>query len=619
MIKPIRRASYLLATATLLASTGLTAVHAQPNTGSAGPHKPCPVWSPTMKFDCYRDYAEQTAMLQAMAQAYPQLTELESIGKSYQGRELWVLKVTDKSTGAPESKPGVWIEGGVDSDEISSVETALAVAHRLLTATDPETLELRRTRTFYVVPNIMPDTGELYHHTALRPTDATMRPYDEDSDGLVDEDPPEDLDGDGEVTMMRWIDPGGSMVIDERDSRLLRPRRAGDKGPFYKTSTEGLDNDGDGKINEDWLGGVDPNRNYPNFWDGTKQVGSGPYAGSEQEIHALLEYNVSHPNIATALHLHSAGGVVLYPFGIPKLTPPPTDFGLYKDLARRGLEVTGYSLGTTVIDWRWPAGTEDRKPTQVWRDKDGKIQSGVWTPEGNAFAPEPAPDYIPGSYPAYGGSMDTTYPMFGILAFALELYEMAPDHNGDGKIDDVDRLIQNDKHMGGVAFKKWTPFKHPTLGQVEIGGWTKQGWNNPLPHKLEAVTREGINFAMVLAQATPLLSVSDVKVTPSEGGIYRIEAKISNLGQMPTELAIRKDQVGALPVKASLELPAGAVVLGSKSSHDLGVIDGFGKKSVEWVIRAPAGAQPVIVATHPKGGTARRAVPTSGTAGSGQP
>ena len=583
-------------------------VGAQPAGKAAGPHKSCPAWSTSAKFDCYHDYAEQTAMLQAMARAYPEFTELKSIGKSYQGREIWVLEITDRSTGAAGSKPGVWVEGGVDSDEVTSVEAALATAHRLLTAQDADTLQLRRTRTFYVVPNIMPDTSELYHHTALRPTDTTMRPYDEDSDGRLDEDPPEDLDGDGEVTMMRWIDPSGSMVIDERDLRLMRPRRTGDKGPFYKTSTEGFDNDNDGKINEDWLGGIDPNRNYPYLWDSKNQVGAGPYAGSEQEIHALLEYSFSHPNIATSLHFHSAGGVVLYPFGVPKLTPPATDLGLYKDIARRGLEVTGYSLGTTVIDWRWPAGTEDRKPTQVWRDKGGKIQAGVWTGGDNAYAPEPAPEYIPGSYPAYGGSLDTMYAMFGILDFALELYEMTPDHNGDGKIDDADRLIQNDRVLGGVAFKKWIPFRHPTLGMVEIGGWTKYGWNNPLPAKLDAEANKGVEFAFVVGKATPLLSVSEVKAVPLEGGIFRIEAKISNLGQMPTELKIREGQVGILPVTAALILPAGAAVLDSKMTRDLGVIDGFGEKSVEWVIRSPAGSAITIVADHPKGGKTRRTV-----------
>lgn len=592
----------------LLSTTTLSAARLQPEPQRVGPHRACPAWSPTMKFDCFHDYAEQTAILQAIAGAYPELTELESIGKSYQGREIWVLKITDKSVGLPEDKPGVWVEGGVDSDEVTSVEAALATAHRLVTGTDPMTLELRRTRTFYVAPNIMPDTGELYHHAALRPTDSTMRPYDEDSDGRADEDAPEDLDGDGEVTRMRWVDPAGSMTLDERDPRLLRPRRAGDKGPFYKVSSEGLDNDGDGKIDEDWLGGIDPNRNYPYLWDDRNQVGAGPYAGSEREIHALLEYYVSHPNIATSVQLHTTGGVVIYPFGVPDLAPPPADLGLFKDVARRGLEVTGYSLGTTVIEWKWPEGTVDRKPNQVWRDKSGKLRSGVPMDGNNAFAPEPAPEYMPGGYPAYGNSLDTLYATFGMLSYVVELFEMAPDHDGDGKIDDADRLIQSDKVLGGAAFKQWTPYQHPKLGKVEIGGWTKHGWNNPLPNKLDAETRKGVDFAFVLAQATPFLSVSEVEVTPMEGGIYRVRAEISNLGQMPTELAIRKGRVGALPVKAGLELPAGAIVLGSKMSHDLGVIDGFGKVPVEWVVRAPAGAEVVVVAAHPKGGKARRVV-----------
>ena len=562
--------------------------------------KACPAWSPTMTFNCYHDYAEQTKMLQDMAAAYPGHTVLESAGKSWQGRDIWVLKVTDKSTGAPEDKPGIWVEGGVDSDEVTSVESALATAHRLLTSKDAESQEMLRTRTFYIAPNVMPDTGELWHHTALRPDDSTMRPYDEDNDGLKDEDPPEDLNGDGQITMMRWIDPAGPMVLDERDSRLLRPRKAGDKGPFYRTAFEGVDNDGDGKFNEDWLGGIDPNRNYPFFWNGKEQKGAGYFGGSEPEIHALLNYNVEHPNIASAVHFHTSGGVILYPFGVPEVKMPASDMALFKDLARQGLEVTGYSLGTTVIDWRWPAGTEDRKPDQVWRDEKGKIQVG--TPTTNVAMPS----YIPGSYPAYGGSMDTTYPMFGVLAYGMELYEMAPDLNGDGQVDDLDRLIQNDKKLGGVAFANWKKFQHPQLGEVEIGGWTKNGWNNPLPPALDAETKKGVNFAYVLGKATPLLSVTDVKVTPIDG-VYRVSAKIANLGQQPTELAIRKGQIGEQPVIASLELPQGATLVTSKARQDLGIINGFATKSVEWIVKAPAGSDIVVVAQHPKGGKARRA------------
>ncbi|UZK66607.1 M14 family metallopeptidase [Sphingomonas sp. M1-B02] len=584
-----------LATALLWGATTL------PASAQSVDRKACPAWSPSMTFDCYHDYAEQTKMLQDMAAAYPGLTVLESAGKSYQKRDIWVLKITDKSTGAPEDKPGIWVEGGVDSDEVTSVEATLATAHKLLTAKDPETLELLRTRTFYIVPNVIPDTGELWHHSALRPDDSTQRPFDEDGDGLKDEDAPEDLNGDGQITQMRWIDATGPMALDERDPRLLRPRKAGDKGPFYRTAFEGVDNDKDGKYNEDWLGGIDPNRNYPFFWNAKEQKGAGYFAGSESEIHALLNYNVEHPNIGTAVHFHTSGGVILYPFGVPEVQMPASDMSLYKDLARQGLEVTGYNLGTTVIDWRWPNGTDDRKPDQVWRNAKGKIQVG--TPRTDVSMPS----YIPGSYPAYGGSMDTTYPMFGILAYAVELYEMAPDLNDDGQVNDVDRLLQNDRKLGGAAFARWSKYQHPTLGEVEIGGWTKTGWNNPLPPALAAETKKGVDFAYVLAKSTPLLSVGEVKVTPFDG-VYRVSAKVANLGQQPTELAIRKGQKGELPVTAWIELPQGATLVTSKGRQPLGPLDGHAEKSIEWVVKAPAGAEIVVGAQHPRAGKTRKAV-----------
>ena len=74
---------------------------------------PCSSFSESMKFDCYRDYEEVAQFLTDAHAQYPNHTRLESIGKSYQGRDLWVLTVTNFSTGAPEDKPAIWVDGGV--------------------------------------------------------------------------------------------------------------------------------------------------------------------------------------------------------------------------------------------------------------------------------------------------------------------------------------------------------------------------------------------------------------------------------------------------------------------------------------------------------------------------
>ena len=117
----------------------------------------CDPFSRSMKFDCYHDYKEMVKFLKDVNQKYPDYTDLVSIGKSFQGRDLWLLTVTDFKTGKPEDKPAIWVDGGVDSDEVIATEAALGLIHRLVTANDKATKTLMKTRVFYIIPNMIPD------------------------------------------------------------------------------------------------------------------------------------------------------------------------------------------------------------------------------------------------------------------------------------------------------------------------------------------------------------------------------------------------------------------------------------------------------------------------------
>ena len=362
---------------------------------------PCKTFSKNMKFDCYRDFKEMSQFLKDAQKKYPQFTKLESIGKSYEGRDLWLMTITDFKTGKPEDKPAIWIDGGVDSDEVISTEAALGLIHRLLTSNESDINNLRKTRVFYILPNLIPDGSELHHHSALRPRDSTLKPWDDDNDGKFDEDPPEDLDGDNMALQMRVESPSGKWVKDEKDDRLLRQRKPDDPGPYYERYSEGIDNDGDGKYNEDWPGGIDPNRNYPGNWS-VNQRGSGAFPGSEIELRSALDFIYNHPNIAASQSLHSTGGVILRPPSVPEMKLPNADLMLYIALSERGLKLTKYGLATSVYQWNWPRGSKNKGKGQLRRSKDGKV-SGIdpFYGRGNYYGQLEEED----TYAAYGGAL----------------------------------------------------------------------------------------------------------------------------------------------------------------------------------------------------------------------
>ena len=170
---------------------------------------------------------------------------------------------------------------------------------------------------------------------------------------------------------MVFEDPLGKWVKDEKDDRLLRQRKPDDAGPYYKRYSEGIDNDGDGKYNEDWPGGIDPNRNYPGNWS-VNQRGSGAFPGSEVELRSALDFIYDHPNIAASQSLHSTGGVILRPPSVPEMKLPNADLMLYMALSERGLKLTKYGLATSVYQWNWPRGSKNTGKGQLRRSKDGK-------------------------------------------------------------------------------------------------------------------------------------------------------------------------------------------------------------------------------------------------------
>lgn len=544
----------------------------------------CSQYASDYTFDCYHDYQEVTSFLRAAAEAHPSLASLQSLGKSYQGREVWMMTITDPATGEPSSKPAVWVDGGIDADEVVSVEAALGVIHRLLESDSDRVRELLRTRTFYVVPMASPDANQLHHRTPIRPRDVSLRPWDDDGDGRKDEDPPEDLDGDDEILTMRKQTPDGNFVPDSTDSRLLRERKAGDDCPCYNVYLEGIDNDEDGHYQEDRYGGVDPNRNYPGNWSpgGT----GGPFPASEKSIRAMLDFIAFHPEIAASQHLHSSGGVVLRPPSVEELTLPNADRELYLELSRLGLDVTGYDLASSVYDWHWPPGSGNQKSGQVWRDASGALHGGS-------------------RYPAPGGSIDGMYLNFGILAFANEIYSMGRDYDEDGTITEAEQLRYNDEEMDGFAFREFEPYDHPQLGTVEIGGWRKFGHNNPPPAELPSEVRKNVEFVFMQASHTPLLRVGEVQTTDLGDGVWRVKVDARNAGYQPTSLSIRRKQEAATPVRIHLE---DVEVLSAETEQTLGTLEGHSRKTATWVVRGTSGDEFQVVLQHPNGGVDRATI-----------
>ena len=78
-----------------------------------------------LRFDKYYTYEEVNQALRQLNKTYPKLTELELVGKSDEGREIWSITVNNPKTGEASEKPAVYIDGNIHGNEIQATEVAL--------------------------------------------------------------------------------------------------------------------------------------------------------------------------------------------------------------------------------------------------------------------------------------------------------------------------------------------------------------------------------------------------------------------------------------------------------------------------------------------------------------
>ena len=492
--------------------------------------------SPTLTFDRYHTADVVYHWMRKWTEQYPELADMYEVGRSYEGRPIYQITLTNKATGKATDKPAAYFEGGRHSGEVSAVESTLWLMKHLLEGygKDPQITQILDKNAIYMRPVNNPDGHNLYMHTA-QSNRSTVRPVDNDGDGLLDEDGPEDLDGDGYILQMRYKDPKGTYVIDPRDptGRLMKRVEQG-KGD-YSIESEGIDNDGDGKYNEDGIGGLDLHRNYAENWRpereatgrGWTQGGAGEFPLSEPETRSVVTFLLANPNIYIVNSMDTSVPMHLRP---PSTAPSsamfPEDLKWYTLFDGIGKSLTGYERAGDVYN-----------------------------------------DYGSGT-PLFGHGPDFGYWYYGAIWYGDEIWNTGratKDYNEDGVVDDLDRLLMNDREYDGKMFFDWKPFHHPQLGEVEIGGWNPKFFSqNSPPEQLEKWAKNEALFNLEMIKHLPELQwdhieVKKLKAYKQDSTDYQIKVSYRNVGKLPTALRqadlvkiVRQDQV-------KISLPRSAV------------------------------------------------------------
>jgi len=463
-----------------------------------------------LRFDRYYTLDQVYEAMTALNKAYPDLTTLETAGKSDEGRPIMVMTINNPKTGPALDKPGIYVDGNMHGNEIQGGEICLYLLDYLLGnyGKNPEIGQLLDKTCFYVVPVVNADGR--HHFFADANTSSSNRslriPTDDDRDGLVDEDFPDDLDGDGNICVMRRRDPFGAYKTDPEDPRLLVRVKPGEKGEWTIIGEEGLDNDGDGRLNEDNEGYVDGNRNWGYDWAPPYvQQGSGEYPFSGTGIKALAEWTYAKTNICVGWSFHNNGGMFLRGPSRKGLGEyPPQDVAVYDYLGKQSERIIpGYKY---LISW-----------------KD--------------------------LYTTYGDSVEWLTQTLGAYTYCAEVYmtesETFKDATGTivtggekvasaQELSERERIKFSDNVVQGELYKPWKLFKHPVYGDIEIGGWVKMSERLGAPFQIKDLAHRNAMAVIFTAKHMPEVSLEVTEVKSVAKSLYRIRTRLANPKAMPT-------------------------------------------------------------------------------------
>ncbi len=551
------------------------------------------------EFDRFLRYGELSEWLHQLAAEHPDLVAVESYGRSYEGRDLLLVTVTDTTHGAHDTKPAHWIDASIHAVELTATVAACHVLHHLVDGFgrgDEQVTRALRTRTFYVVPRVNPDGAEWALADRPRLRRSSVRPWPHRDGrrwpGLA----VEDIDGDGRVLQMRMPDPDGAWMPHPDDPRLLvtvPPDGVVPAGTIrYRTLLEGLIEDFDGFTvpTPPPPEALDMNRNFPAGW-GTNVPGSGDHPLSEPEIDALVRAIVARPNICGYNAFHTSGGVLLRPSSVAAdSTLPPMDVWAYGQLAERGTALTGYTAHSVYEDFTWD-------PTETMS----------------------------------GAADDWAYEHLGVYAWTTEFWDIVHAATGakqsthfwyTGPTDDealaVLRWLDQQPHDDPTAgFVDWYRFDHPQLGPIELGGWNELfSWTNPPAHRLRAEVTPHADFAVFQALASPCIEIKHAAAVALGADTWRVEVGIANTGWLPTTVTARarkNDRVR--PIVAELSSDDPLELIGSHARQTLGQLAGGSaarfehghdgtpdRVLVSWVVRCAPGTDLAVLVKHDRSG-----------------
>lgn len=604
----------------------------------------------------YHDYNALTTALKQLAGKNPQIATLTSIGKTLKGRDIWMMQISGTKGLAPFDKQALLICGNLEGDHVIGSEVALGIAEYLIQGygSDEKVTQAVDSRTFYIMPRLNPDGAELFFDDLLHEHTKNLKPRDEDYDWVTDEDGPEDLNGDGMITLMRVKDQEGDWIIDEKDPRLMKKKEDGtpvDK--LYKIYPEGIDNDGDELYNEDGSGGFDIDRNFPHNF-GYDPKGLGVYAVSEEETRSVIDFVTRYvAELKTQPHKNICGVLIFSKYdnlaagtgiecGTPTFPEPPqaerapamsrmmffmgrrgaqpseqlprptdpqpkrtneADVPLFKSVSEKYKDITGIKSAVSdkpvgsMLEWAYFQFGVPAFSANLWsvREEQGEAPAKMKRDAQTGTETERA---------APAGQMDRQAMM---RRFMQRSTPSSSDASSSG--NDEKWLKWIDEKNDGEGFVTWTKFEHKQLGEVEIGGFVPYVRTNPKADQIPELSQRHAEFALFLASQFAEIELDEPQVKKLGSDLYELKIKIRNRGEFPyaTAMGQRTGQINSIMLRLKFEDDEKMTLFGGAKRIDTNSLDAGEEKEFKWIIISSPGKKiDITLWARNGGGTSKK-------------
>lgn len=523
----------------------------------------------------YSNPAQLTQRLKTLESANTNLVKLQSLTKTAGGKDIWLLQI---GSGDRANHPAVAVVGGVEGSHILGPELAVGFAEKLLAGAQKDSIKtLLATTTFYVFANVSPDATEQYFAKIKYERSANALATDDDRDGKTNEDPFEDLNNDGLISMVRVEDPTGKWITHPADPRIMIQANAekGEKGK-YLVFSEGVDNDKDGASNEDGEGGVHFNKSLT-FDPPYFAPGAGEHAVSELENRAVLDFLFEHFNVFAVVT-----------FGPTNNLSEPWKFDRSKGAGR-------IPTGITEIDAKYNklAGELYKKSVKQKDAPAVGVQKG---------------DFVQWAYFHYGRQSYSTpgwwIPKFEIPKDSVSAKKYSAN---DDKNTDVDFIRWAEKEQLDV-FTNWQKINYADYPgkNAEAGGFKPFVKTTPPFNMVSKIVDEHSKFVVALANAKPEASLINLKTEALEGGLTRVTVVVQNKGLLPALADIGKNNNFIKLVRINLVLAKDQTVVTGNKVTLLPNLDAGESKELTWLIKGKGKA--VIEAGAPQMGVVKLGV-----------